>query len=385
VLSRRLSIGLIAISLLAAGCTLADSSSSPPISVSSAVAEGSGVTTELRIGMVLNISAPTAERDEQVRDVLDAAIRASPAAANSRLETVQIDEADDIDAAVVALRGLGVTVLVTTCDDGTVPSVVDAGLDNQMLVLSGCATIPRPELSIDSDLFIDVGTLTTSPAATVAGLHEMLGDDGQWNVATIASDLVPDVAGECSAIEDALSPAQLHSSGRFTGLIDDSAVTVAALDETAAEVDAFVLCALAPTVGDLSTALRNSGFEQPIVVPWFSDDQTWPGETNDVWIVAPSSRYGDDPVGEVNELYDIVDDSGSTDIVAADTLSILVNAVGRIGSVSPARLAEVLREAPSTGLGGELTLRPSGQVERTYRLLEVIDGEPEFASSIQAQ
>ncbi len=384
-LNRRLLVGLGGICLLAAGCTqddLGSNAPSPPSTVQEAAVEGAGVGFELRIGMVLNISAPTAERDEQVREVFDTAIRSSPSAAITSLEVVQIDEVEDADDAVDALRGLGVTVLVTTCDDGTIPGVIEAGRRADMLVLTGCATIPQPEIPTDSELVFDTGALATSTDAVAAALEELVRIQDEPVFAVIASDLVPDVANQCNVIEEALGADAIIVSERFTGLVEDPTETLLARSELLSSVDAVVVCALAPTVGEVVSTLRANGIEQPIVVPWFSDPQLWPEDTNDVWVVSPSSRHGDDPSLEVNSLYRSIDQPESTDVVAADTLSILVDTAQRTGSANPNELGEALQEGPIEALSGELTLNRLGQVERAYRLIEVIDGTPEFSELI---
>lgn len=371
--------------LLAAGCTqdeLGSQIPGPPSTVAEARVEGAGVGFELRIGMVLNISAPTAARDEKVRAVFDAAIQASPRAAIASLEVVQIDEAEDAADAVDALRDLGVTVVVTTCDDGTIPGVVEAGQLAEMLVLTGCPTIPQPEIATSSELIVDAGALATSPDAAMVALDQLIGTGGDTTFAVIASDLVPDVADECNAIEEQLGADSIIVSERFTGLVEDPTDTLLERNELLSTVDAVVVCALAPTVGDVVSALRSNGLEQPIVAPWFADAQLWPEDTNDVWLVSPSSRYGDDPADEVNSLYRVIDESESTDVVAADTLSILVDAARRTGSVEPAALGDALRDGTIEALSGELTVNRADQVERAYRLIEVVDGMPEFSRLI---
>lgn len=341
------------------------------------------LTPDLRIGVVLNISAPTAERDQQVADVLTSAIRSSPAAALARVETLQIDEPDDVADAVVALRGLGVTVLVTTCDDGTVPDVIAAGLDNQMLVLTGCTAIPQPSIDTSSDLVIDVAALATSPAASAAAIEEILGEVEAPTIATVASDLVPDVVDECSDIEAQLDPAAVVVSERFTELVDDTSGLLDDLSTTLETVDAIMLCALSPTVGEIVSDLRARDLDQPVIIPWFSDDQLWSAGDNDVWIVAPSSRYGDDPVEEVNRLFGLLETAEATDVVAADTLFALIEAVRQAGAVRPTQLADVLGAEPFPALSGELQLNRAGNVERTYRLLEVVDGTPTFRTTLE--
>lgn len=339
---------------------------------------------DLRIGMVLNISAPTAVRDQQVSEVLMSTIRTGPAAGLAQIETIQIDEPDDVVSAVEALRGLGVTVLVTTCDDGTVPDVVASGLANDMLVLTGCTTLPLPEIDSTSNLVIDVGTLATSPRAIAAALDEILttSPENEPQVATLASDLIPDVADECTSVVET-SAVDVTITERFTELIDDPAELVAGVSAQLRDVDALVLCSLAPTAGEIVAELRANELDQPVVVPWFADDQTWADDTNNVWIVAPSSRYGDDPVAEINRLYGIFDDPVATDVVAADTVTALIDAVQRAGSVRPAQMADVLRAEPFESLSGELSLNPRGNVERTYRLIEVADGEPRFSDLLE--
>ena len=398
-LNRRVIAAGLIITQLALSCSSDDRAASPPSTVANADVIEPVLNPDLRIGMVLNIAAPTAERDQQVSNVLMSAIRTNSAAGLAQLETIQIDEPDDVASAVEALRGLGVTILVTTCDDGTVPDVISSGLANDMLVLTGCTTLPLPIIESTSDLVIDVASLATSPDAIALALDELLDDlpeeegleeeapedeaaEAGPRAATLASDLIPDVAGECTNVEAAAS-SEIVVSERFTGLVDDPEVVVADLSEQLQEVDAIVLCALAPTVGEVVSALRANELGQPIVVPWFADDQTWSDDIDDVWIVAPSSRYGDDPVEEINSLYALSDDPVATDVITADTLTSLVDAVQRAGSVRPAQMAEVLRAEPFAALSGELTLNRLGNVERTYRLLEVVDGEARFSTTLE--
>jgi len=383
VLVRRALFLLVIISQIAVSCTSDDLTAvSPPSTVSQASVAGSGVSTQLRIGMVLNISAPTAARDEHLRDVFESTIDSSPDNAIARLETIQIDEESDVGAAVNALRGLGVTVLVTTCDNETVPSVVDAGLAANMLVLAGCATIPRPEFTADSELFFDVSALPASAETAARSLDLILDDDREEPVAIFRSDLLPDVERECSAIENELGQRPVSLTESFTELVDDPMLFVEQFTEPLNEVGAIVLCSLSPTTGDFTTALRDAGIDHPVLVPWFSDDQPWSDDTNNVWIIGPSSRYGDDPVSELNELYGVVDEPETTDILAADTLTVLVAAVERTGSANPARLAEVISSSPIMGLGGELVVNDLDQVERSYRLIEVSNGAPEFSELV---
>lgn len=383
-LNRRVIAAGLIITQLALSCSSNDRAASPPSTVANADVIEPVLNPDLRIGMVLNIAAPTAERDQQVSNVLMSAIRTNSAAGLAQLETIQIDEPDDVASAVEALRGLGVTILVTTCDDGTVPDVISSGLANDMLVLTGCTTLPRPIIESTSDLVIDVASLATSSDAIALALDDLPEDEAAEagpRVATLASDLIPDVAGECTNVEAAAS-SEIVVSERFTGLVDDPEVVVADLSEQLQEVDAIVLCALAPTVGEVVSALRANELGQPIVVPWFADDQTWSDDIDDVWIVAPSSRYGDDPIEEINSLYALLDDPVATDVITADTLTSLVDAVQRAGSVRPAQMAEVLRAEPFAALSSELTLNRLGNVERTYRLLEVVDGEPRFSTTL---
>lgn len=393
-LNRRVIAAGLIITQLALSCSSNDRAASPPSTVANADVIEPVLNPDLRIGMVLNIAAPTAERDQQVSNVLMSAIRTNSAAGLAQLETIQIDEPDDVASAVEALRGLGVTIMVTTCDDGTVPDVISSGLANDMLVLTGCTTLPRPIIESTSDLVIDVASLATSPDAIALALDELLADlpeeealedeavEAEPRVATLASDLIPDVAGECTNVE-AAATSEIVVSERFTGLVDDPEVVVADLSEQLQEVDAIVLCALAPTVGEVVSALRANELDQPIIVPWFADDQTWSDDIDDVWVVAPSSRYGDDPIEEINSLYALLDDPVATDVITADTLTSLVDAVQRAGSVRPAQMAEVLRAEPFAALSGELTLNQLGNVERTYRLLEVVDGEARFSTTLE--
>lgn len=384
-LSRRVIAAGLILTQLALSCSSDDRTATPPTTVAGADVIEPVLNPDLRVGMVLNISAPTAERDRQVSEVLLNAVRASPAAGLAQIEIVQIDEPEDVESAVVALRGLGATVLITTCDDGTVPDVIASGLANEMLVLTGCSSLPLPAIDSDSDLVIDLAGLASSPAAIAAALDEVVelqDPEGERQIATLTSDLIPGVSNECerTSLQAGL---EVTVEERFTELVDDPEEFITSVSPQLEDIDAIILCALAPSAGEVVSALRQNGFDQPVVVPWFADDQTWAGDHSDVWIVAPSSRYGDDPVEEVNALYSQSEAATATDIVVADTLTTLVDAVQRAGSIRPAQMAEVLRTEPFEGLSGELTLNQQGDVERAYRLLEVVDGEPQFSRTLE--
>lgn len=334
--------------------------------------------------MVLNISGPTGDRDQHVRDVVDTSIAAVGNESIADLEVIQIDEVDDVPAAIDALRGLGVNVVITTCDTGTVPDVVDEAISNDLLVMTGCTSIPNQQLDVDSELFVDAANLSDSPSATARALESIVtAADPSFGI--LASDLVPDVDQECAEVERSLTEATgnpVATSARFTELIDDPEAIVAELDEQLSSLDALVLCALAPTVGDLTATLRDAGFDSPIIVPWFADPQEWPESASDVWVAAPSSRHGNDPVEAVNSLYEEIAAAEATDISAADAVKLLADAVQTTGSANPERLAEALLRDELTGLSGPLFVGEGNVLERTYRLIEVSNGAPESVALI---
>jgi len=103
---------------------------------------------------------------------------------------------------------------------------------------------------------------------------------------------------------------------------------------------------------------------------------------NDVFVLATASRYGDDPLPAVDALFDQLDHPEAVDIVAADTVALLAHAAENAGSAGSQRLADTMRTTTAGGVSGALSVgaRSSATEQRTYRLLEIVDGDPQFRS-----
>ena len=69
-LNRRVIAAGLIITQLALSCSSNDRAASPPSTVANADVIEPVLNPDLRIGMVLNIAAPTAERDQQASNVL---------------------------------------------------------------------------------------------------------------------------------------------------------------------------------------------------------------------------------------------------------------------------------------------------------------------------
>lgn len=337
----------------------------------------------MKLGVIVNTSAPTADRDSRVVDVISTAIRSSTASIAVDLEVIEIDEVTDTSSAVGALIERGVTVIAALCDDATVPAVVDASVAAGVLAVTACVTIPRPTPAVTSPLFLDLADLPDAAEA----IAQWSADRGASQVATLRSDLVPDVENACVDYEQAIAGEglSLAVSSTFTELLDDEDELVASVAPLLEDAELIALCALPPTTGTLVTALRAAGFEQPIVVPWFADGQFWPASTNDVFVITPASRYGDDPNEEIRALLtSIGSDAQATDIVAADMIALLSSAAERAGSIGSTRIADAIRGQTSAALSGELRVSAdgSGPDGRTYRVITVDNGQPIFDSLI---
>ncbi len=358
---------------------------SPPTSVGDAELAGSGVSAALRVGAVINVGAPTAQADIRLVGVLETAADQIGSATIVSIESVRIRSVDDVDAAIQALRELGVTVIVTLCDDATVPALAEAGIDAELLVVSGCASLPRPQLDLDSPFFIDAAGLTDDAAAIASWIASAV-DGSSPQIGVFRSDLVPDVAATCDSAAQLIGEAEIGSIGldtTFTGLVDDASSVAANVADRSATLDAIVVCALPPFAGDLVDALRAVGFDQPIVTPWFTDAQQWSDTTTDVSVLVPASRHGDDPSTAVAELYEAITDATGVDVVAADTMALLIRAAERTGSASPSRLGALIREEPVDSFSGDIgVVGEPPRVERAYRVLNVAAGEIVYAESI---
>lgn len=375
------------VALTIAGCSSETASpvSPSPTTVDPATAAGAAGVMTVKVGAIINTDAPTADRDERLADVL---VRASTTAASGaavEIEIIRIDELADVTSAVSSLAGRGVTVIAALCDDASVPPTVDAAVANGMLAITACVTLPTPALTSTSPMFIDLAGMHDAPDAMAVWSQEL----GAERVATFRSDLVGDVETTCLDVETSLTDLDLtlEASVAFTELVDDPVAIVNTASPLLGEVDVIILCALPPTAGDVVAALRLAGHDQPVIVPWFADNQIWPSSIDDVHVISPASRHGDDPEEQVTMLLEELGPTAeAVDVVAADSVAMLSLAAERVGSVGSMRLADALRQGSTAVVSGTLSLvegepRTKG---RSYRVVEVTDGEARFNSLVTA-
>jgi len=78
--------------------------------------------------------------------------------------------------------------------------------------------------------------------------------------------------------------------------------------------------------------------------------------------------------------FDTLAEPDAVDVVAADSLAMLVHAVDLADTTASFRVANTLRGSEFAALTGDVKVESSGDypVRRTYRVLEVVDGEIEF-------
>jgi hypothetical protein len=332
----------------------------------------------VKLGAIINTEAPTADQDQRLADLLvEVATTGLPGAAID-VEVITIDEVSDVDSAVSSLVDRGVTVIAALCDEASVPPIVEASVERGLLAITSCVTIPRPPLVEPSELFFDLSGMADVAAAMVT----WTAGQRATAVATIRSDLIPAVEETCTQFEAEAADLDfsLDASITFTELVDDPETVVTAAAPLLADADVIALCALAPTADDIVAALRASGHEQPVLLPWFADPQVWSETTNDVYVVAPASRYGDDPNPAVAELLDMIGDSAqAADVVTADSIALLAAAADRVGSVGSTRLAAALGGTETAVLSGNLVIGDDARATgRTYRVIAVADGKPSF-------
>ena len=125
------------------------------------------------------------------------------------------------------------------------------------------------------------------------------------------------------------------------------------------------------------------------------DRQVWTEVHGDVSVVAPASRHGDDPETSTQDLFEAMEGTdfapAAIDVVAADTLAILIDAAERSSSVGSRRIAEAIRDAEGgvvvDAVSGELALTGSAvaPVVREYRVVTITDGsDPIVTGTVRA-
>lgn len=373
----------LVLAVVAAGCTSDPQATPVPTTVDAADAAQAAGQLTVKIGTIVNTNAPTADRDLRLTEVLAQATDLATSGAAVTLEVMTIDGVDDVESTVSALAGRGVTVIAALCDDASVPQIVDAALEQGMLAVTACVTLPKPNLGQSSPMFFDLAGLHETPSAIV----DWVKSQGAEGISTIGSDLLPDVANSCHEVERALAAAgvSLDASVTFTELVDEPPLVVEGAASTLIETDALVLCALPPTASDMVTALRTAGFAQPVVVPWFAETENWPNTASDVFTIVPASRHGDDPAPAVVNLFESVGDTAqAVDVVSADTVALLANAAELARSPGSSRLADALSsDGRVAAFSGDLSIDQDRRVsERSYRVIEISNGTPEFSELI---
>ncbi len=374
-LSRTAAVLAAAVALTA--CTEDAESIGDPIAVESAVDSGRSGRPVLRVGAVIDQNSPSVDRDTRLLDRVREAAALVDGGHDLQLEVATIDEADDIPGALDLLTELGVTVLLTTCDTASVPLIAEASAERSLLTVTGCATLPHPDVP-RSPLFADLANLDH--------VHEAMSTWARQEdfsaAATVSSDLLRDVAEVCGNFEDSFvrRGGSIISSTTFTGILDPVADVSIEVSAPATDADVLAVCALPGTIGPLITELRASGLDQPIVVPWFADNEDW-GDLDDVHLVATASRHGDDPDQLVDEF---VGDGASDDAIVLDTVATLTLAADATGSVGSQRLNDALLDVEFPAPSGPLEIDSDTRKTRgrTYRLIDIDDGEERFARSI---
>lgn len=377
-------VALIAL-LAMTSCTSEPVALPVPTTVDAAAAAQASGELTVKVGTIVNMNAPTAARDRRLADVLTTAAGLTTAGAAVTLEVMTIDGVEDVDSTVSTLAGRGVTVIASLCDDASVSQIIDAALEQGILAVTACVTLPKPDVTSTSPLFFDLANLAETPAAIV----ELARSFDAEGLSTVRSDLLPDVADSCGAVEEILADTELvlDASVTFTELVDEPSAVIEGATPTLVATDAIVLCALPPSANDMVVALRSAGFDQPVIVPWYADGETWSLSTSDVFVVAPASRYGDDPETAVVELVELVGESAeSVDVVSADTIHLLAYAAKSAQSPGSRRLAETLSGLENIPVvSGDVVINEQGRVSRRdYRVIEIRSGSPEFAGLVTA-
>ncbi len=355
----------------------------------------------IRVALVVNNAAPTASADRELEAILTETVGllGDRGSIEVELRTVTVDSPGQSEGVMAGLINDGVSVVISGCDDATVPAVIDAATRAELLAVTGCVSLPRPDLSgivdtIDTSFFLDLSSLGDN-AGAIASYAAATERD---NIAVVRSNLVPDVEQTCLDLVEQAEDVTVAANVVFTELVDAPSNVASVLAGSIAEqesVNAIAICALAPSVGDVTIALREVGLFQPVITPWYSDAQQWENTSGQIAVLTPASRYGDDPTSSTRELFVAMEETDfapvAVDVVAADVLAILVDAAERASSVGSLRIADAIRDADSDvtvdGISGSLALTGDdlAPVRREYRVVTIEDGgEPLVSAQVVA-
>ena len=117
--------------LVATACSTAQQAEQTTTTTTSTTTTAAPAPPTLRLALVINETGPTASADQELETILTKAVEilAPMNTTEVELRTVSVEVPGQAQGAMASLINDGVSVVVTGCDDATVPAVIEAAVD----------------------------------------------------------------------------------------------------------------------------------------------------------------------------------------------------------------------------------------------------------------
>jgi branched-chain amino acid transport system substrate-binding protein len=279
-------------------------------------------------------------------------------------------------------------LIITSCDTEVSKPALDIAAEYGLLTISPCADDVRYMTGGLGPRNFTMGALAEPRGALAASVAlELYGP-----TAIVLRDVT---SPEASAFCDGFEQAFRELGGSVTYRDEFTYDTLEPVEDRLADIPkdaAFItLCSHVP--GEIDAApsiiliLRTLGFQAPIVAGSSVDEPGWFSSVptlDELTFISWSSTFGNDPDDRVNDLVRSVQQNGETSgaavstILGAEAIEAWARAVESARDASPDRVAAALGsfndEVFSTG---EVSFVGGARMDpgRTYRVLQVVDGE----------
>jgi branched-chain amino acid transport system substrate-binding protein len=293
----------------------------------------------------------------------------------------------------------GADVLWVTCDvDWATPSA-QQGISAGLLTVAPCIGTDQMgplRFGDDGQLAFSFGNVAQDEGAALAELASQEG----WGTANVVTDeSIAYTQNVCQAFQIRFEElgGEVVANETFTEGDGTIGSVVNRVDRSDADMIAFC----ATTQEDLPafvSGIRGAGNQTPIAGPWSIDGAFWlpddPQVANNIYVITYASVYGDDPDPEVQELIDEMETRQGEPpatggfVTGAAALQAIVQAIeDNDGSTNGEALAETIEGFDGVEtVSGTISFSPEFHTAfgREYRVIEIMDGEPQFTGLIEA-
>jgi len=292
----------------------------------------------------------------------------------------------------------GADVMWVTCDVDWATPAVQEGINSSLLTVAPCIGTDQMSPKRFGDkgkLAFSYGNVAQDEGAALAELANKKG----WKSATVVTDKsIVYTQNACQAFKQRFEElgGKIAAEESFTE--GDRTINNVVRNVNDATADTIAMCAT--TQQDLPafvSGVRGGGNKTPIMGPWSIDGAFWLPKSksvaDNIYLVTYASIYGDDPNPEVRKLIEQLKKAGAPPatggfVTGAAAIDGIVAAIKENdGSTDGEALAKTMEGFTDLDtISGKVSFNEEfhSAFGREYRVIEIQDGKPRFAGTIEA-